>query len=108
MSIESQRDLEGLRRVGRVVAVILAELRTLIRPGISTAEIDAACARLLARHGARSGPRLDYNFPGSLCVSVNDEAVHGVPSPRRIAAGDLVKLDLVAERDGYYADAALS
>lgn len=108
MSIESTSDLDAMKRLGRVVAVILAELRTLVIPGATTAAIDRHCAALLARHGARSGPQHAYGFPGSLCISVNDEAVHGVPRARVIRPGDLVKLDLVAERDGYFADAAVT
>lgn len=108
MSIESKGDLEAMKRLGRVVALILAELRTKVVSGVSTGAIDRACATLLARHGARPGPQDVYGFPGALCVSVNDEAVHGVPRARVIQPGDVVKLDLVAERDGYYADAAVT
>ena len=61
---------------------------------------------VLERHGARSAPALVYRFPGAICISVNDEAVHGVPGPRRLAAGDVVTLDVTAELDGYMADAA--
>lgn len=108
MSIESAGDLQAMKRVGRIVGLILAELQGAVVPGTTTATIDRLCATLLARHGARSGPQLAYGFPGALCISVNDEAVHGVPSARRIRPGDLVKLDLVAEQDGYYGDAAVT
>jgi methionyl aminopeptidase len=108
MSIESKADLEALKRAGRIVALILAELRSKVVPGVTTAAIDRECAALLARYGARSGPQRAYGFPGSLCVSVNDEAVHGVPRTRTIHPGDVVKLDLVAEQDGYFADAAVT
>lgn len=108
MSIESPHDLDAMKRIGRIVALILAELRTQVVPGTTTAALDRTCATLLARHEARSGPQIAYNFPGSLCVSVNDEAVHGVPGSRTIQPGDLVKLDLVAEQGGYYADAAVT
>ena len=108
MSIESKGDLDAMKQVGRIVAMILAELRTLVVPGATSAAIDRHCAALLARYGARSGPQQAYGFPGSLCISVNDEAVHGVPRQRVIRPGDVVKLDLVAERDGYFADAAVT
>lgn len=108
MSIESEDDVQQLRRVGRVVGIVLAGLRGRVRPGVTTAQIDRHCADLLRRHGARSAPRIDLDFPGSLCISVNDEAVHGVPGSRVVRAGDLVKLDLVAEMGGYYADAAIT
>ena len=61
--------------------------------------------RVFARHGARSGPLLDYDFPGTVCISIDDECVHGIPGPRRLREGQLVKLDVTAELDGFYADA---
>ena len=72
---------------------------------MTTAELDAIARREFARAGARSGPQLDYGFPGTTCISVNDEAVHGIPGRRRLRRGDLVKLDVTAELDGFYADA---
>jgi methionyl aminopeptidase len=108
MSIESERDLLGLRRAGRVVAAVLAAMREAVREGITTAELDAVGARVMALHGARSAPSLAYGFPGATCISVNDEAVHGVPGPRRLARGDVVSLDVTVELDGYYADAAVT
>ena len=79
-----------------------------VRPGITTAELDAIGARMLADQGARSAPSMVYGFPGAVCISINDEALHGIPGERVVAAGDLVKLDLVAEKDGYMADAAIT
>ncbi|HVN83583.1 MAG TPA: type I methionyl aminopeptidase [Candidatus Binatia bacterium] len=108
MSVESAEDLNELRRIGRVAARVLEALKAEVRVGVTTAHLDRRCAELLALHGARSAPRLFYDFPGSICISVNDEAVHGVPGPRAVRAGDLVKLDLVAERHGYLADVAIT
>lgn len=108
MSIDSPADLAGLQRAGAVVAATLRECKRHVLPGVTTAELDAVAARVFARHGARSGPQLDYRFPGVTCISVNDEIVHGVPGPRRLRDGDLVKLDVTAELDGYYADACVT
>ena len=109
MSIESEDDLEGLRRAGRVVALAIAEMRRRVQPGISTKELDDVGWRVFRANGARSAPQLAYGFPGVNCISLNDEAVHGVPSPKRfIARGDLVKIDVTAELDGYMADAAVT
>lgn len=108
MSIETQEELEALRAAGRVVAEALRAMRRAVRPGISTAELDSIAAHLFRRHGARSGPQLDYGFPGVTCISVGDEAVHGIPGARRLRAGELVKLDVTAELDGFYADACVS
>ena len=108
MSIESDADLEGLQRVGRVVALTLAETQRAVEPGVSTAELDEVAAAVLERHGARSAPALVYGFPGAICISVNDEAVHGIPGARRLACGDIVTLDVTAELGGSMADAAVT
>src|SRR5947209_16819097 len=108
MSIRTQEQLEKLRAIGRIVRAALDRTAAAVRPGITTAELDAIGARVLAEHGAESAPPKVYGFPGALCISVNDEAIHGIPGSRVIQAGDLVKLDLVAEKDGFYADAAVT
>jgi len=108
MSVRTPEELEALRRAGRAVAATLREVSRRVRPGVTTAELDALAARVLARHGARPAPALVYGFPGAICISVDDEAVHGIPGPRRLRAGELVKLDVTAELDGFYADAAIS
>jgi methionyl aminopeptidase len=108
MSIETPEELEALRAAGKVVAEAIRAMRAGVRPGVSTGELDEISARVFARAGARSGPQLDYGFPGTSCISVNDEAVHGVPGKRRLNDGDLVKLDVTAELDGFYADACIS
>ena len=106
MSIESARDWVGLRDVGRVTRLTLDALERHVRIGVTTAELDAVAAAVLAAHGARSAPALVYGFPGTVLISVNDEIVHGVPGSRRLERGDLVKLDVTVEKDGYVADAA--
>src|SRR5438093_5009158 len=108
MSIDTQKDLEGLKEVGRIVRLVLNEMRKQVRAGVTTAEIDAAGSKVLEREGATSAPMVIYGFPAATCISVNEEVVHGIPSERVIAAGDLVKLDVTAEKDGYIADAAVT
>lgn len=108
MSIRSQRDFEKLRVIGRIVRLALDRTAAAVKPGITTRELDQIGARVLAEHGAESAPPKVYGFPGALCISVNEEAIHGIPGGRVICAGDLVKLDLVAEKDGYFADAAVT
>jgi methionyl aminopeptidase len=105
VSIDHPDELAALRAVGRVVAETIRELARRVRPGVSTAELDDVAAQVFARHGARSGPMLDYDFPGTTCISLDDECVHGIPSKRRLREGQLVKLDVTAELDGFYADA---
>jgi methionyl aminopeptidase len=108
MSVETEADFRGLREAGLVVCETLRRLRAAARPGITTGELDALAAECLREHGARSGPALDYGFPRCICISVNEEAVHGLPGARILRAGDLVKLDVTVELDGYYADAAIT
>ena len=104
MTIESQADVEALQRIGSIVSRVLERMLDALEPGITTAELDALGERWLAEAGARSAPRLSYDFPGATCISINEEAAHGIPGPRVIRAGDLVNIDVSAELDGYFAD----
>jgi len=109
MSIDSEQDMRGMKAAGAVVRDALAAMRDAVAPGVSTAELDAVAERVFKKMGARSAPQLVYKFPGVTCISVNDEIVHGIPSTKRkLAAGDLVKLDVTAELKGYMADAAIT
>ena len=108
MSIAHPSDLAGMRRAGRLVAETIAAMRAAVRPGVTTAALDAIAGGVLDRAGGRSAPKLVYRFPGVTCISVNDEAVHGVPGRRVLREGDLVTLDVTAELDGYMADAAVT
>lgn len=104
MTIESDNDLEALKRIGRIVSKVLQDMLDAIEPGMTTAELDAMGAKWLASYGARSAPQLTYDFPGATCISINEEAAHGVPGARRIEKGDVVNVDVSAELDGYFAD----
>jgi methionyl aminopeptidase len=106
MSVDTPEQLEGLRRAGRVVAQTIEVVRAAVAPGVSTGELDQIAADHLAQQGARSGPILTYGYPGSICISVDDEVVHGIPGDRVLRPGELVKIDVAAELDGYHADAA--
>ncbi len=101
MSIESAADLEALREVGRITRETLDALEARVKAGATTAELDAVAAAVFAANGARSAPALVYGFPGAVLISINDEIVHGVPGDRRIEPGDLVKLDVTVEKNGY-------
>jgi methionyl aminopeptidase len=108
MSIKSQAELRKLQVIGRIVRLTLEEMAAAVRPGVTTAALDSIGAAVLARHGAESSPPLVYGFPGTACISVNDEAIHGIPGARTLTEGDLVKLDVTAQRDGFVADAAVT
>src|SRR4051812_30226247 len=104
MSINSEKDLAALRKIGRIVARCLQHMQSKLEPGITTRELDEIGGKFLEAHGARSAPRITYNFPGNTCISVNEEAAHGIPGSRILKAGDLVNIDVSAELDGYFAD----
>jgi len=108
MSINEPEELAGMRAAGAVVCLMLRAMEGAVRPGITTAELDDLGAGVMRQYGARSAPALVYKFPGVSCISVNDEAVHGIPGKRALAAGDLVKLDVTVEKDGFMADAAVT
>jgi methionyl aminopeptidase len=108
MSIRSQSEFEKLRAIGKIVRRALDRAAAAVRPGITTGELDEIGARVLSEDGAEAAPPKVYGFPGALCISVNEEAIHGIPGGRVVRSGDLVKLDLVAEKDGYFADAAVT
>lgn len=110
--LKSRAEVESVRQSGRIVADILAELRMAVRPGITTGELDALAATLLKRRDARSST-LGYvyegfSYPASLCTSVNDEVIHGIPGARVLQEGDILTLDLAAEYRGWHADAAIT
>jgi methionyl aminopeptidase len=109
MTIRREADLLGLREAGRVVRRCLVEMGRQVRPGITTGDLNEIAADVMRRHRARSAPMLVYGFPTEVCISVNDELVHGIPSSRRVLEdGDLLKLDVTVEKDGYMADAAMT
>lgn len=106
MSVDSPEELEGLERVGRVVAETVAAVRDAAVPGVSTKELDAVAQSVFDHYGARSGPVLTYRYPGAICLSVDSEIVHGVPGSRRLRAGQLLTIDVAAELAGFHADSA--
>lgn len=108
MTVRGQADIDGLRRAGQVVAETLETMKAALREGMTTRELDAVGAAVLKRHGANPAPAKLYRFPGTTCISVNEEAAHGIPSDRVIRKGDLINIDVSAELGGYYADTGFS
>src|SRR6478672_1212852 len=106
MSITGPEDLAGMKAAGAIVRRMLEAMKRAVLPGITTAELDEVGAAVMREQGAQSAPQLVYKFPGVNCISLNDEAVHGIPGERKVEAGDLVKLDVTIEKDGFMADAA--
>ncbi|MGA7523098.1 MAG: type I methionyl aminopeptidase [Acidobacteriaceae bacterium] len=108
MSISTPEELAALRESGRIVRLMLEAMKSAVRSGVTTLELDDIGAEVMRAHGAVSGPTTVYNFPGTSCISVNDEIVHGIPSGRKLRNGDLLKLDVTIRKNGYMADAAES
>jgi methionyl aminopeptidase len=108
MSIDGPAELQGMRAAGAVVQAMLAAMKRAVCPGMTTLELDDVGAAVMREHSAQSAPALVYKFPGVNCISVNEEAVHGIPGKRALQTGDLVKLDVTIEKDGFMADAAVT
>ena len=108
MSITTEEELRALRAAGEAVSRVLEAMKQAVRPGVTTAELDDVGAAVMRSQGARSAPAMVYRFPGANCISINEEAVHGIPAQRQLRNGDLVKLDVTVEKDGFMADAAVT
>jgi methionyl aminopeptidase len=104
MTIETEKDLRELRNIGRIVATTLQEMKRQTEPGMTTFELDLIGKNLLDLYGAKSAPMVTYNFPGYTCISINEEAAHGIPGNRVIQPGDVINIDVSAEKNGYFAD----
>ncbi|WP_339313892.1 type I methionyl aminopeptidase [Paenibacillus sp. FSL M7-0896] len=108
MTSETLQDMQGLKAAGAVVGHTIAEMKKSVVPGMTTAELDEVGAKILNHFGAKSAPKVTYNFPGTTCISVNEEVAHGIPGQRVIQAGDLINIDVSAELNGYFGDAGVS
>ena len=108
MTITTEEELDRLKAIGRICAVAREAMAAAMRPGMTTLELDEIGAKILASHGARSAPIVTYDFPGTTCISVNEEIAHGIPGNRRIGKGDLVNIDVSAEKNGFFADTGAS
>ena len=108
MSITTEEELRALRAAGEAVSRVLEAMKQEVRPGVTTAELDEVGAAVMRSEGARSAPAMVYQFPGANCISINEEAVHGIPAQRQLRDGDLVKLDVTVEKNGFMADAAVT
>ncbi|MEQ9152767.1 MAG: type I methionyl aminopeptidase [Parvibaculum sp.] len=108
MTVTTEEELEGLKAIGRIVAQVLAAMSAAAEPGMTTRELDEMGRALLDKEGARSAPEISYSFPGATCISVNEEIAHGIPGERVIRAGDLVNIDVSAEKGGFFGDTGAS
>lgn len=106
--LKSKVEQEQIRETGRIVASILAELRSAVRPGITTGDLDAVAVDALKLYGAKSSSLGYHRYPKSLCTSVNDEVVHGIPGTRVLHEGDIISIDFAAVYQGWHADSAIT
>src|SRR5205807_1924170 len=107
--LKGPRELEQMRRAGAVVAEVLWRLRDEIRPGVTTAELDRLTHQLIRGRGGSPSFKGYRGFPASLCASINEEVVHGIPRPNRVLReGDIISLDVGVRMGGYHADAAIT
>ena len=105
---KSPREIEQMRRANVLVAEVLAELAGMVAPGVTTAELDAAAERLVRAAGAEPAFKGYRGYPATLCASVNDEVVHGIPGKRALTEGDIISLDMGVKLDGFYGDSAVT
>ncbi len=108
MTVQDDRDLLGLMKIGRICAQTLHYMLGQVQAGMTTGEIDMLGASFLRKHGARSAPILMYHYPAATCISINEEIAHAIPGKRVINPGDVVNIDVSAELDGYIADTGSS
>ncbi|HEY7680012.1 MAG TPA: type I methionyl aminopeptidase [Terriglobia bacterium] len=106
---KSAIELEKMRRAGLVVWELLQELKSMVKPGMSTLDFERIAEQRIAEHGARAAFKGLYNYPCVLCTSVNEEIVHGIPSAKKVLReGDILKIDVGAQVEGYYGDSAIT
>lgn len=108
INLKNEAALEKMRRAGRIAAEVLKVCKDAVRPGATTAEIGRICLEAAEARGAKSSTLGYCGFPGSLCVSVNEEVIHGIPGPRIIRLGDVVSLDVTVNIGGYHGDNAVT
>ncbi|MSQ37155.1 MAG: type I methionyl aminopeptidase [Chloroflexi bacterium] len=108
LTLKSAADTARMREAGLIVAEMLDRCRAAVRPGVSTKDLDLIAAEVITRRGAVSSFYGYYGYPATICTSVNDEIVHGIPGPRRLKEGDIVGIDAGAIVDGWHGDAAIT
>lgn len=106
ISLKSPREIECMRRAGRLTAQARALAGSMVRPGVTTHEIDTAVRKFIESHGAKPSFLGYSGFPGSACISINEEVIHGIPGPRKLKEGDIVSVDVGAFIGGFHGDCA--
>lgn len=108
IKLKSDRELAIMRRAGSIVAEVLNELHKVIRPKVTTMELDRVSERLIKKRGGKPAFKNYKGFPGNICTSVNEVIVHGIPGDQALRKGDIISVDVGVELEGYFADGALT
>lgn len=108
VTLKTPNDTAKMRKAGLVVAEMLERCRAAVKPGVTTADLDAIAAEVIKRNGATSSFLGYYGYPATICTSVNDEIVHGIPGSRKLKEGDIIGIDVGAIVDGWHGDAAIT
>ncbi|HHW06103.1 MAG TPA: type I methionyl aminopeptidase [Clostridia bacterium] len=106
--LKSEKELGYMREAGRVVAIVLKAMEEAVEPGITTKELDAIAERIIREHGGTPSFKGYNGFPASICTSVNEQVVHGIPGLRKLVAGDIISIDVGVDINGYHGDAAIT
>ena len=109
IQVKSSQEIEKMRRSAKIVATVLKEIESMVKPGMTTADLDAYAEQRIREMGATPSFKGYYGFPGSICASINHEVVHGIPNPKKvIRRGDILKVDTGAYCDGFHGDSCIT
>jgi len=108
IEIRSEREIALVEAAGKIVRIVLEEIKKIARPGVATARLGKKADEIIKRFDARSAFKGYRGFPGSICTSINEQVVHGIPGRTRLEQGDILSIDVGVEKDGFYADAAIT
>lgn len=106
ITIKSEREMEIMRRAGRIIGKLLSRIGAEVKPGVTTARLDRIAEDFIRAEGAVPAFKGYYGFPATICASINDEVVHGIPGSRALKEGDIIGIDVGAKLEGFYSDAA--
>jgi methionyl aminopeptidase len=112
--LKGAQEIGLMREAGKIVATVLAECKDMVKPGVTTQQLDALAEKIITQHGATPSFKnyrpggAPYPYPASICASINEEVVHGIPGSRKLKEGDIIKIDTGAMYKGYHADSAIT
>jgi len=108
IEIKSESEISRIKEAGKIVRSVIEEISKSARPGVATGELDKKAGQIIKGFGARSAFKGYRGFPGNICASINEQVVHGIPGNTRLKSGDILSIDVGVEKNGFYADAAVT